>query len=162
MRAALATAVAAAAAAAGCAGHSPSHPAHSASRHVSTAEYRLELQQILSRIGSILLKQTMAISRAPEPRLASIHITRLSQQLRAAASELARLQTPANARGAHALLINGLRELAGELTTLNKPKRNSVRPLASFPAQITQTHGLRAIGRAVTSLRRHGYLPAKP
>ena len=120
--------------------------------------YRQQLRQILIPLGSTLVKQTAAISRSPTPHLALIHIARLRSQLRSGARQLAQLEPPQRARAPHEQLVGALRQLAGELTTLTRPKRNAVRPFAAFAGAITRSSGLAATRVAVETLRRRGFL----
>ena len=146
--------IAVAATASGCGGgsHQSSHPTT-----FSKPEYEARLQAILPRLGATLVKQTMAISRAPDARLATLHVKRLRLQLLAGAAQLATLAPPPSAREPQRQLVRGLRQLAGRVAALNKPAANTPRPLAAFASAIAATEGIRTINDALRKYRKRGY-----
>ena len=144
----------------GCGGrHTSAKPAPQ-KNSVHAPSYKDELNATLVRLGSTMVKQTQAISRSPTPHLALIHINRLAAQLRTAANELATMQAPAPVRVPHAQLIHGLRKLAAELPSLNKPRRGTIRPSSSFATAIATAPALATIRHALESLRHRGYITA--
>ena len=133
-----------------------SHPS-SRPATLSKPEYEARLQTILHRLGATLRKQTMAISRAPDARLATLHVKRLRLQLLAGAAQLATLAPPPSAREPQRQLVRGLRQLAGRVAALNKPAANTPRPLAAFASAIAATEGIRTINDALRKYRERGY-----
>lgn len=125
---------------------------------LSKAEYERRAAPIVTEATSGILKLSVAISRAPLPRLAISRIETLRAKLRKAAGELEALDAPAEARSLHADLVAGLREAAAELDTLERETGTSPPGrMLGFADEFTSSPGVQKLSRALEDLRTRGY-----
>lgn len=110
-------------------------------------------------IGSQLLKQRVAISRAPTGRIASDRLTTLQEALRRGADTFGRLAPPADASAANGELERALRSLADGLEQARRKTRSDdLRPLASFESDFARLPGVTELRSALENLQAAGYV----
>lgn len=125
---------------------------------LSKAEYERRATPIVTEAASDILKLSLAISRAPAPRLAIARIHTLRSDLRTAASRLEALAPPAEAEPSHDSMVAGLREAADDLDRFEREARTSPsQRMLGFFEEFRASPGVQKLSRALEDLRAKGY-----
>jgi hypothetical protein len=140
--------------AAGCGGGGGSSGGSSSnSKPFST--YETSMQALGARLSQSIRLSGLANRNASKAKVAT-NLRHVQVELRAAATELAKITPPANVRAAHRELIRGVREYADELSGViaNVEAKG---PRRALPAIVT-LKGIRDMATASQKIAKAGYI----
>lgn len=125
---------------------------------LSRAEYQSTLKSEWTSVGSKLLKQRVAISRAPTGAIAADRLTSLQEALREGADMFAALEPPTDASAANEALARALDSLADDLEQVKeRTESDGLRPLASFEGDFSALPAVTRLRAALQSIQAAGY-----
>jgi len=128
------------------------------SNRLSKSEYERLLQRTVVAARVTSLKLSLAISRAPAPRLIESRLAEIKTTLAEAADSLDSAEPPKDAEEANTQLVSGLGDLSKAADRLaSKPDFDLPRPLPGFADELLASPAAVRVQAALAKLESAGY-----